>query len=623
MCGIAGYVNLDPDAPVDLPLLQKMTETLTHRGPDEDGFLAEGPAALGMRRLRIIDLEGGKQPISNEDKTVWVVFNGEIYNFLELRQELEGRHRFSTRTDTEVIVHLYEDRGPACVEALRGMFAFALWDSRERRLLLARDHMGKKPLYYSRTAHALWFGSEIKTLLASPAVGRTLDLPALDDYLALGYIPAPRSIFQEIRKLPQGSLLELKDGRERIHRFWRVDWSVRGSEKGQAAADGLLHQLEDSVKRRMIADVPLGAFLSGGIDSTTVVWLMSRMTSEPVKTFSIGFDHEQYNEIPYAREVSRAFKTEHHDEVVRPDALAILPELVKFFDEPFGDSSAIPTYLVSRLARRHVTVALSGDGGDEAFAGYNRYRKAYLMNRIRPLLLGKTGAHAAARLAGLLPIGASRARRISSALRRAALPAMERYFTTVGLYTPELRAELRSNSANPPPCSSLPEAFQAAWSDAISLDPVRRYQAVDIETYLPDDILVKVDRASMAVSLETRAPLLDYRLVQYSASLPGHHNFHGYRGKRLLRSLIDGKVPPAVLNRPKRGFSMPLALWFRQDWQKTARDLLLHEGVLQYFNRNAIEGMLTEHVGGWIDHSEHLWLLLVFSAWHDRYVGAS
>jgi asparagine synthase (glutamine-hydrolysing) len=623
MCGIAGYVNLEARRPADQPLLERMTRTLVHRGPDEEGYRVEGPVALGIRRLRIIDLPGGRQPVTNEDGTVSIVFNGEIYNYRELRHRLEGRHAFKTRSDTEVIVHLYEELGPDCVRSLRGMFAFALWDAPRRRLLLARDHLGKKPLYYAWTGETLWFGSEVKALLASPAVGRSLDLTALDDYLALGYVPGSQSIFREIRKLPPGSTLQVDDGAVALRRYWRLDWTPTGPRDERAALDGLRERLEDSVRLRLIADVPLGAFLSGGVDSTTVVWLMREALSEPVKTFSIGFEEARFDELPYAREVAHALGTEHYEEVVKPDALSLLPRLVEHFDEPFGDASAIPTYLVSRLAREHVTVALSGDGGDEAFAGYDRYRKAYLLGKIRPLLLGAPGARLAAGLARFLPVAARHADRLSGALTRAALPALQRYTAMVGLCTPEVRAALASGSPTASRPHDIPSAIEQAWRDAARLDPIRRMQAVDTESYLPDDILVKVDRASMAVSLEARAPLLDHTLVQYLASLPTSLKVRNGQTKWILRRFLGGRVPPAVLTRPKQGFAVPLARWLRSGWHDTARSMLLDGAVPGYFDRAAVETILAEHASGTIDRSEHLWPLLVFTAWHHRYLGPS
>ena len=619
MCGIAGYLHLDRERPVDGALLRRMTRTLVHRGPEDEGYYTDGPVALGMRRLRIIDLAGGRQPITNEDGSVWIVFNGEIYNFPELRRDLERRHQFRTQSDTEVIVHLYEEQGADCVRALRGMFAFALWDARRRRLLLARDHVGKKPLYYAHTRDTLWFGSEIKALLAAPAVSRTLDVAALDDYLALGYVPAPRSIFAGIHKLPPASVLQMSGRDTTVQRYWRLDWTPNGPRDERTAIDGLRERLDDAVRDRLIADVPLGAFLSGGVDSTAVVWLMRQARAEPPKTFSIGFDDPRYDELPYAREVARALGTEHYEQVVKPDAFALLPDLVEHFDEPFADASALPTFLVSRLARQHVTVALSGDGGDEAFAGYERYRKMYLLGRIRALLLGAPGARAAARLAQALPIAARRAHRLNGVLARAALPALERYVAMIGLCTPDVRAAL----AAPPGTArayATPRALEQAWREAATLDPIRRLQAVDTETYLPDDILVKVDRASMAVSLEARAPLLDVRLLEYAASLPTPLKHRRGVSKWVLRRVLSGHVPATVLSRPKQGFAMPLAQWLRDGWHESARTMLLDGAVPRYFNRAAVEAMLAEHARGPVDHSEHLWLLLVFSAWHARYV---
>ncbi len=620
MCGIAGYVNADLARPVDRRLLERMTQTLIHRGPDEEGYYAEGPVALGIRRLRIIDLQGGKQPMCNEDRTVWVVFNGEIYNFRELRRALEPRHRFTSRSDTEVIVHLYEERGAACVEAMRGMFAFALWDSARRTLLLARDHVGEKPLYYASTRDAFWFGSEIKALLQVPELEHTIDPVALDDYLALGHVPAPKAIFSQVSKLPSGSVLRVIDGGPpTVTTYWRPNWHPRSSQTFNAATHELWERLNHTVALRSIADVPLGAFLSGGIDSTTIVLHLRHHVEKAVKTFSIGFDQPQFDELPYAREVARALGTEHYEEVVKPDALVLLPKLVEHFDEPFGDSSAIPTYLVSVMARQHVTVALSGDGGDELFAGYQRYQRDALVRRLRPLLLGAFGMAALAGVAAWFPDSRLR-RRVVSMLKRAALPEMERYFGMVGLYTEELRRQLLIDR---PEAGSVPSAFEAAWREFAALDGIRRLQAIDTVTYLPDDILVKIDRASMATSLETRAPLVDPDLIEYVASLPTAMKFKAGVSKLILRHALSGRVPRSVLERKKQGFAVPLCQWFRSGWLEAARPLLLDGGLDGYVRRPKVECMLNEHVKGVADHAEHLWLLLVFSAWRRRYFGAA
>jgi asparagine synthase (glutamine-hydrolysing) len=622
MCGIAGFVNRDPACPADEELLRRMTRTLVHRGPDEEGYFTAGPVGLGMRRLRIVDLAGGKQPIPNEDRSVWIVFNGEIYNFRDLRRELESRgHKFTTNSDTEVIVHLYEERGADCVQELRGMFALAIWDTKARTLLLARDRFGKKPLYYAQSASGFWFGSELKTILDAPDLSRELDPVALDDYLALGYIPAPHAIFRAVQKLPPASVLELRAGQVQVRRYWQLRWHVGDVQTEKQALAGLQAHLEDAVSCRLMADVPFGAFLSGGMDSSTVVWLMSQRLRDPVKTFAMGFAHHGFNELPFAREVAQAFGTAHYEQVVEPDAIALLPDLVRAFDEPFGDSSAIPTYLVSRLARQYVTMALSGDGGDELFAGYVRYSRYLIVSRLRRILLGAVGTRAVA--AVLQTIGASSPRclRYAAILRRAALVPVARYSQMVGLYPPDLRRDLvRLGESS---CRDVPQAIAAAWQEALSCDPLRQMQAVDAETYLIDDVLVKVDRAAMANSLETRAPLLDHRLWEYVAALPTRFKFAHGEAKYLLRRLLRGQVPDSVLDRPKHGFAIPLAQWFRAGWQDTARPLLLEGGVPHYFDRGCVERMLQEHASGLIDHSEHLWLLLVFAMWHQQYLSGT
>jgi asparagine synthase (glutamine-hydrolysing) len=622
MCGIAGFVNRDRARTADVTLLQDMTRALIHRGPDEEGYFSVGPVGLGMRRLRIIDLAGGKQPIANEDKTLWVVFNGEIYNFSLLRHELESRgHRFTTQSDTEVIVHLYEERGADCVQALRGMFVFALWDAKTHTLMMARDRFGKKPLYYAHTDEGLWFGSELKAVLRAPHISRDIDMTAVDDYLALGYIPAPNSIFRSIQKLPPACTLEWRAGQVRIRRYWRLDWRVNQHLNEQAALEGLRERLYEAVACRLMADVPFGAFLSGGIDSSTVVWLMSQQLREPVKTFAMGFSQHDFNELPFAREVAQAFRTDHYEEIVEPDALALLPDLVRAFDEPFGDSSAIPTYLVSRVARRHVTMALSGDGGDELFAGYERYARYLLMSRLHGVLLGGMGARALAMMFERVGAASARFNRYAAALRRTALPPLARYAQLVGLYAPDLRRELLR--CRHLPLRQAPAAIEEAWNEALALDPVRRLQAVDTETYLPDDVLVKVDRASMANSLESRAPLLDHYLWEFVAGLPTSLKLAHGQTKYLLRRVLQGNVPSSVLQRPKQGFAIPLSHWFRVGWQDLARSLLLEGGLGDYFDRRCVERMLLEHTTGLMDHGEHLWLLLVLASWREQYVTCS
>jgi asparagine synthase (glutamine-hydrolysing) len=607
---------------VDVSLLQRMTRSLIHRGPDEEGYFTAGPVGLGMRRLRIIDLDGGKQPIANEDGAVWVIFNGEIYNFLELRRELESRgHQFATHSDTEVIVHLYEERGADCVQALRGMFAFALWDTKTHTLLIARDRFGKKPLYYAHTDAGLWFGSELKAVLCAQELPRDIDVTAVDDYLALGYIPAPHTIFRAVRKLPPACVLEWRAGQVHVRRYWKLHWEVNLQMNEQQALEGLREQLYDAVGCRLTADVPFGAFLSGGVDSSTVVWLMSQQLREPVKTFAMGFSQHGFNELPFAREIGSVFRTDHYEEIVEPDALALLPELVHAFDEPFGDSSAIPTYLVSRLARQQVTMALSGDGGDELFAGYERYFRYLLMSRLHAALLGGIGARALAAVLRHIGSASCRLNRYAAALRRVALPPLERYAQLVGLYAPDLRRELLTFRQCTP--HETPAAMEAAWNEALRFDPVRCLQSVDTETYLPDDVLVKVDRASMANSLEIRSPLLDHHLWEFVAGLPTSLKFVNGEAKYLLRRILRGNVPSSVLNRPKQGFAIPLSHWFRSGWQDRARPFLLEGGLADYFDRRCVERMLTEHTAGLVDHGEHLWLLLMFAAWREQYLSPS
>ena len=554
MCGIYGAFSTDAARPVRIEVLDRMAQVLAHRGPDGEGRHVAGPFGMGMCRLSIIDLASGTQPMSNEDKTLWVVFNGEIYNYRELTADLVARgHRFATASDTEVLIHLYEEYGDGCVEPLRGMFAFAIWDGPRRELFLARDRLGIKPLYYAATSEGFLFGSELKALVQSPWLAPRLDRKGLGAYLQYGYVPDPLSILEGVAKVPPGHTLRIRSGRpDAPRRYWQptdhFKTGRRPASEAQGAAE-LWERLEDAVRFHMVSDVPVGAFLSGGVDSTAVVSIMARTSRRPVKTFSVGFREDRYNELPYARQVAEACGTEHHELLVEPNDLKVLEELLSGFDEPFADSSAIPTYLVSRLARQHVKVVLSGDGGDELFAGYDRY--GVDRGRRHLGLAGDLGLGGVLRAASaLLPVGGGR-----NTLYTLSLPRLQRYIHSISLFPRQaLEAVLEGDVG-------AARVDIAALADR-DLDSLSRLQDLDLKTYLPGDILTKVDRMSMANSLEARVPLLDHPLVEFACSLPPDLQLRAGTTKYLLKRALEGRVPAEVLTRAKQGFAVPLESWF-------------------------------------------------------------
>lgn len=634
MCGIVGKLNF-AGAPVDEELIRRMAATIIHRGPDDEGFYLAGGVGLGMRRLSIMDLAGGHQPLSNRacieqgqgNGLVWIVYNGEIYNFPELRAELEDRgHRFATHSDTEVIVHLYEEMGARCVTRLNGMFAFALWDEGRRRLVLARDRLGKKPLHYALTGDGLIFASEIAALLEDPAMQRKLNPVALQQYLRLWYTPGPQTMFQGIMKLPPAHTLVWEDGQTRIERYWDVDFSHKLDLPEAEWLERIEALLDDSVRRRLLSDVPLGALLSGGIDSSLVVALMRRHSSRPVKTFAIGFDDEQYNELPYARAVARHLGTEHYDEIVRPDAAAVLPTLVRHYGEPFADESCIPTYYVSRLTRQHVTVALSGDGGDESFGGYPRVARFAAFNPVSSLrgLMAeqaravvsdpRAAALSAQRWRGFGHELAFRVREIADPVERYANAWTIWKDGVQDILTPEVRAQAAAGPALP--------ALRAPWQRSQGWDPIDRLLYLDIAAYLPDDLQVKIDIASMAASLEVRAPFLDYRLVELAASMPASLKFADGQTKVLLRRLAANFVPQSIVQRGKQGFSMPIAAWLRGELRPMMEDLLLDARCRQHgvFQPAVVEHLVRTHLSGERDFSRHIWPLLIFELWYRTFI---
>lgn len=623
MCGIAGTFLFEPGARVDRRALSAMTDAIAHRGPDADGFHVDGPVGLGHRRLSIIDLQTGDQPLSNEDGTVWVVFNGEVYNFGEIRSDLERRgHTFRTHTDTEVIVHGYEEWGTDVVGRFRGMFAFALWDARTRRMLLARDRLGIKPLYYSTLGgRGLVFGSEIKAVLEYPGVSREWRFDALDAYLALQYVPTPLTIYADVMKLPPAHRMVVEDGAVRIERYWSLSFPGTGDTLREAEylerLDELLHE---SVKMRLISDVPLGAFLSGGVDSSAVVAAMVETSDAPVLTTSVGFKEERFNEVGYAQRVARHLGCEHYTRTVTPDIVELLPRLAWHLDEPFADASAVPTYYVSAVARERVTVALSGDGGDELWAGYARHRVERLESQARRWL-GRAGSGAASRVGRLLPLSVKGARSLrhlglspDEACAQKHVYGLFEHGVRDRLYTPEFAAMVRHHDPL--------ENFRKHYAACSSPEAVDRSLFVDVQTYLLDDILTKVDKMSMAVSLEARVPLLDHKLVEFAASVPIGLKLHGGRSKHLLRRFLETRIPRDVLDRPKHGFEAPTGEWLRGPLAPMAGDLLLGPTFRQrgIFSPAVVSRLWSEHQSGRRDHRHRLWSLLMLELWFKQFV---
>jgi len=621
MCGIAGQFRFDATMPVDCGRLEAMTDAVAHRGPDARGFYVAEGIGLGHRRLSIIDLSTGDQPLANEDATVWVVFNGEIYNFAETRVELEqAGHRFRTRSDTEVIVHAYEEWGRECVQRFRGMFAFALWDYPRRRLLLARDRLGVKPLYYCVTPAGVTFGSEIKALLEDPDVPREWSADAVDAYLTLQYVPSPQTIYREIWKLPPGHLLVAEDGHVTIAQYWDLAFTGDGD---PAREEEYLERLDalatESVGLRMLSDVPLGAFLSGGIDSSLVVALMVESATSRVLTTSVGFDEGAFNELQHARAVANHFGCEAHEQIVRPDIVDLLPKLSWHLDEPFADSSAVPTYYVSAAAREQVTVALSGDGGDELWAGYARHRVERWESTARRWL-GPRAGRAAARLGHRLPLAVKGIRSLrhlalppgDACARKHAYGQFERDLLPT-LYAPDFAYEVRDAD----PFAGFRRAYEACPSG----DALDRALYVDVKTYLVDDILTKVDRMSMAVSLEAREPLLDHKLLEFSASVPAALKLKRGRSKYLLRRLLERRLPRSIVDRPKHGFEAPVGEWLRGPLAPMIDDLFL-DGRLRsrgIFDQTTLARIWREHRDGSRDHRHRLWSVLMLELWFRQF----
>ncbi|HEY2839987.1 MAG TPA: asparagine synthase (glutamine-hydrolyzing) [Pirellulales bacterium] len=637
MCGISGAAWTDAALAISRETLLRMTNCLRHRGPDDEGYFTSDVAAhhyagamagvaLGHRRLSIIDVAGSHQPLANEDETIWVVFNGEIYNYRDLHHRLEGSgHRFRTQGDTETLVHLYEDDGIDFLKHIDGMFSLAIWDSRKRRLVLARDRLGKKPLVYRHEAGRLLFASELKSLLAVPGVPRDVDPAALDEYLTYQYVPHPNTIFRGIRKLPPAHYAVYDEGGLSIGCYWRPDFT---KEENRPEADyqaELRELLTKSVEKRLMSEVPLGAFLSGGIDSSIIVALMQQLSRERVKTFSIGFPVAEFDETSYAREVAQHLGTEHYEERVEPNGVEILPKLVWHYDEPFADSSAIPTYYVSKMTRRHVTVALSGDGGDELFAGYLRYQAVrlgeifdHLPKSLRTLLAGEFWQR--------LPSDGrqrSTVRRFKRLAEGLSLPSGRRYLDWISVFNEANRAALYTDEFLARLPDSDPYDFlKAALNRSAGRDAVTAASLADLVTYLPCDLMTKVDIASMANSLECRTPFLDQKVVELAAKMPIRFKLRGRRQKRILLDTFGHLLPKSLRTRSKMGFAVPLAHWFRHELRDYAEGVLF-DPVAQgrgYFRPEAVRALFDAHVAGSFDHSARLWALLFIELWHREWV---
>lgn len=628
MCGICGKLYHSKDRTVDGELLRSMASVINHRGPDDEGIYVKGNVGLAHKRLSILDLSpAGHQPMSNEDGSIWIVFNGEIYNFLDLREDLIKKgHTFISQTDTETIIHLYEEKGVECVHHLRGMFAFAIWDENKERLFCARDRAGKKPFVYAHSQEGLLFASEIKSLLRDPVVEKSLDYRALHHYLTYQYVPSPLSIFKSIKKLPPAHILIYEKGDIAVKRYWNLSYQNKlhlssVEDYGERFRD----LFEEAVKIRLRSDVPLGAFLSGGIDSSLVVAVMSRLMDQPVKTFSIGFEEEEYDEVRFARLIAEKYRTDHHEFTVKPDAVTILPKIVWHYNEPFADSSAIPTYYVSKMTRDFVTVALNGDGGDESFAGYERYvadKLADYYRKVPPFV--REGI--VRRVVDKLPHSTNRRnffRRLKRFVKGISEVPERRYVRWICFFDNEMKDDLYTASFKElnHECDSVD--LTVKWYEQADAEQfLDRTLFVDVMSYLPEDLLVKVDIASMAHSLEARSPFLDHKIMEFAASLPPDLKLRGIETKYLLKQTLSDLVPREILHRKKMGFGVPLDVWFRNDLREMAYDVLLDQKSVErgYFRKEYVSKMLDEHVSRLYDHSYRIWALLFLELWHRMFI---
>lgn len=631
MCGIVGLASLNPNTSqnkADEMLLRKMCAKIQHRGPDAEGVFVSKSIALGMRRLAIIDLSStGEQPVFNEDKSVAVVMNGEIYNFQELRRDLEKRgHEFRGHSDTETLPHLYEEHGAAFVEKLRGMFAFALWDARRKRLFLARDRFGEKPLYYGVFDGKLIFASELKALAAHPAVKTRLNLNALRQFLAFDYVPAPNSIYENIYKLPAAHSLTLENGEIKIERYWNLSFKKRTPAPSvEEAVEELRDLLADAVKSQLVSDVPLGVLLSGGVDSSSVTAFAQKFSDKPVKTFSIGFDESSFDESAYARQVAKHLGTEHYEDRLSVEKAAdLLPEISAWLDEPMSDASILPTFLLARFVRQHVTVALGGDGGDEIFAGYPMYRAHKLAAKYERIP-GFLRKNLIERVVNNLPAGTGnmsfdfKAKRFVNSVAEGDL--VKRHHSFFGSFTTKEQENLLTDAVK---AQNGADVYEEArhWFDVCDADNLtEKMQFLDQKFYLAEDILTKVDRAAMAVSLETRAPFLDYRVAEFAASLPENYKLNGGKTKFILKKAVAPLLPETILKRPKKGFGIPVAKWLKTKLNPLARDLLSAERLKKQglFNPAFVEKLLVEHEQGKANHYKTLWTLIIFQLWTENF----
>jgi asparagine synthase (glutamine-hydrolysing) len=626
MCGIVGFVNAGSRT-ASRETLERMNRCIVHRGPDEDGFFVHENVALAMRRLAIIDLAGGQQPIYNQEKSSVIVFNGEIYNFQELKKDLEARgHAFETHCDTEVIVHAYDEYGADCVSHLRGMFAFAIWDFRDRSLFIARDRIGKKPLLYAHQANGdLVFGSEFTAVLAHPSVTREVDYEAIDNYLSYLCVPAPLTAFKQIRKLEPGHWLRWKDGKIETRRYWKPDFSKKIKISEEEAVGETTRVLREATEMRLISEVPLGAFLSGGVDSSVVVALMAQASRTPVKTFSIGFEEQDYSELKYAKRVAEHLGAEYNEFIVRPNALEILPTLVEHYGEPYADPSAIPTYYVSRETRRYVTVALNGDGGDESFVGYERhvamkFAETYhkLPRPVRRYLIEPSIT--------AIPSPTNfrnRFVRFQRFLRAASMPKAERYFLWLSTFDGDAKRELYTEDLKNKTATANPLEFFARYiSHSNGKGIIDTVLLTDLMNYLPNDLLVKVDIASMANSLEARSPFLDHKVIEFAASLPENVKQQGKDTKSLLKKVAARLVPPEVVYRPKMGFGVPLKYWLGNELQGFTREVLLSQKATRrgLFDAKTVERLIDEQKRDAKDNSWKIWTLLMLELWFQRFI---
>lgn len=625
MCGITGFVNADGRA-VDRSILERMNCAIIHRGPDEDGFYVHQNVGLAMRRLAIIDLAGGQQPIHNDDRTKWLVFNGEIYNYQELREDLIKRgHKLYTKSDTEAVLHLYEEFGVECVQYLRGMFAFAIWDDVEKSLFLARDRVGKKPILYSHQPNGdLIFGSEFTAVLEHPSIGREVDMQALDAYMSYLCVPAPQTAFKSIRKLEPGHWMRWKDGLVETRRYWLPKFGPKLKITEEEAIEETTRLMRESTRLRMISEVPLGAFLSGGVDSSIVVALMAQESSSPVKTFSIGFEEQDFSELKYARAVAEHVGAEYHEFIVRPNALEILPALVEHYGEPYADSSAIPTYYVSKETRQHVTVALNGDGGDESFAGYERYMAMELAEIYRriPSWMRSALIEGPVNLLPSSELKQTRIRDVQRFFSSAHEDKKARYFRWMSTFKPALKPDLYTSDFKAQLTGQTSKLLDEWFDVANGTGILDATLLTDQMTYLPNDLLVKVDIASMANSLEARSPFLDHNVIEFAARLPENIKMRGLRPKYLLKKVAARLVPREVVYRRKMGFGVPVGRWLRGEMSGFLRDTLLSQAALSrgVVKPEKLRQYVDEHVSGKFDHSFQVWSLLMMELWFQRFI---